>query len=220
MGNISFPGQWETSARHQIKKAIKTIHPNLCLLSNVTGSLRHVIGRLECLWLLYFYYLSVCTCRTIQHPSWEGWVLSVWGKKSTVASHSVVIFKRQLAKPIVVRLKHAEQDSLRGLPFLIQKISQRFTDVKKNKSMSHLPMHCQKSLDGHEHHAVARRNQPNLCWIYFPWIISSKCRLKESNLIWQTLRSNSNESHASYFPALTSSIIDRSQEGKSPWGEC
>ncbi len=71
------------------------------------------------------------------HHEW-GWVLSVLKKKKKKkkklrpATYSVVIFKCQMVKYITVRLKHVEQNSSGGLHFLIQQLSQRFSDVRKN----------------------------------------------------------------------------------------
>lgn len=48
------------------------------------------------------------------------------------AIYTVVIYKCQMVKHIKVRLKHVEQNSFGGLHLLIQQLSQRSGDVRKN----------------------------------------------------------------------------------------
>lgn len=127
-----------SNQKSDIKQAIKMVQPTCCPLCCVTDSLHCVISRPDCLWLLRFYYLPLCTWWPfgIHHES--GWVLSVWTKKNEKKNtHSgqpdfVVIFKCQMVKHITVRLKHVEQNSFRGLHLLIQQLSQRFCDVREN----------------------------------------------------------------------------------------
>lgn len=84
-----------------------------------------------------FYYLSRCTRWAAWHPS-RTTGLSAELKKKTkntrtleLATYCGAIFKCQMVKHIMLRLKHVEQNRFGGLHFLIQQLSPRFTDLWK-----------------------------------------------------------------------------------------
>lgn len=125
--NISEPVNCESI---DIEQAIKTVQPTLCPHCFVTDSLHGVISRTEHRWLFSLYYLRFCTWRAIRHPSW----VRLSAQTHTLAGRllSVVIFKCQVVKRITVSQKHVEQNGFGGFHILIQQLSQKFSNVRKN----------------------------------------------------------------------------------------